>query len=162
MKWNRSPARAFFAVVVVVALVVVVVAGAATSWAPGGGDLNPPPGPISPTMRTLDEVYLALTAVSPCSACTWSLIPANPTGGQWVLMVSGPGTLGGVVVNAGDWIEFYDSDDPNIREPTRYLGHYSSTSGPATGIDLNVRFTRGLVVLANTQHQRPIMFKYRD
>ncbi len=35
------------------ALILTIAAGA---WSASGGDLNPPPGPIQPTMKTLDEV----------------------------------------------------------------------------------------------------------
>jgi len=53
---------------VVLGFVVVVVVSLST-WA---GDLNPPPGPISPTMRSLDEIYNAVHANSAgCPPCVW-------------------------------------------------------------------------------------------
>ncbi|MFM9957336.1 MAG: type VI secretion system tube protein Hcp [Phycisphaerales bacterium] len=45
-----------------VLLVLVVAAGAAVgAWALAG-DLNPPAGPVAPTMKTLDEVFTAASA----------------------------------------------------------------------------------------------------
>lgn len=34
------------------------------------GDVNPPPGPIGPSMHTLDDIYAKVSA-SPCESCGW-------------------------------------------------------------------------------------------
>jgi len=47
------------ATIVGVALLGVFIAG---NYIASGGDLNPPPGPVSPTMHTLDDIYNSLTA----------------------------------------------------------------------------------------------------
>ncbi|MCG3123132.1 MAG: hypothetical protein GIKADHBN_01541 [Phycisphaerales bacterium] len=111
---------------------------------------------------SIDGHYGPDTRSTPCSDCTWTVDRVNPTGGQFHLVMTGSGVLGGVIVNAGDWIEFYDSDDPDVRLPEDYLGHYTGQNGPATSVDINVRFSKGLVVLVNATHNRPVLFKYEQ
>lgn len=61
------------------------------------GDLNPPEGPIGPTMHTLEEIYELAVAQQPCPSCTWEYSYDALSGeGSVVQAVSGAGILHGL------------------------------------------------------------------
>ena len=60
------------------------------------GDLNPPEGPIEPTMHTLDEIYELAAASQPCPPCTWESWSGPVIQGGNTQGVPGAGLLHGV------------------------------------------------------------------
>ena len=69
----------------------IIVVGGLFAFA---GDLDPPEGPIGPTMHTLDEIHELVADLQPgCPNCMWT--PASAVGGQntHVFVANGPGVL---------------------------------------------------------------------
>lgn len=73
--------------------VAVIIAGALLAR---GGDLNPPPGPVGPTMHTLDEIYNAVVAPAPCPTCLWEHWQGSVGEPGGVLAVPGAGVIHGL------------------------------------------------------------------
>ena len=115
---------------------------AAGTWLVRAGDLNPPAGPVSPTMKTLDEIYDAVTVgLSSCPACTWEykyvdelscvndieVLPAGTTGILHGLWVTTPVTIANGEVGLAN-----------------NIGRFSGASGESNFIQLDVPFDDGL------------------
>lgn len=85
--------------IVCVALALVLLAG--TGFIVLAGDVNPPPGPIGPTMRTNQEIYDAVLAVGGSSGgavCTQAISGANRGFGAFAFSTL-PGTGANPVVS---------------------------------------------------------------
>ena len=118
---------------------------AAGAWLARAGALNPPPGPVSPTMRTLDEIYDAVTAdtSSSCPPCEWKYkfqeVFSCSIGGFEVLPPGTSGVLHGIWLSRNVTI----ANGPLSFENT--IGAFSGGSdGRSTFIQLDVPFDNGL------------------
>lgn len=112
------------------------------------GPLDPPQGPVAPSMRTLDEIYdrIALGGGG-MQVWTASIASTNSVGTGGVL-VSGPGVLHAVYVPyLSSLCVFYDWADPKTPPPesARITTFFNTPNSPKT-YEFDVRFTNGLYV----------------
>lgn len=107
------------------------------------GDLNPPPGPIGPSMHTLDDIYAKVSA-SPCESCGWQYryIASNAT-----TTIPGPMRLRSVTQAYGNSVLY---DAANAAEMVEANVVAVIPSGDAqTGLVIvpcDIPITRGLTV----------------
>ena len=131
--------------------VAVLVAG---TWLAYGGSLTPPPGPVSPTMHTLDEIYDALGSgggSSDCPPCVWDVACVDPAEGE-TEVVAGSGVVHGVMLSLrGDLtvLNVALTDGPGDPAP-KYILRVNLNKGSGTYqhgnayVPLDVRFDNGL------------------
>jgi len=119
----------------VLALVVLSV-----SLSGKAGDLNPPPGPISPTMHSLDEIYFAIErGTQGCPPCLWeSRLIDDSAGVHEVQIASGAGVVHAVMIKGQDDVAL--SDGP-IENGGDILAKYLPIDTPIT---LDVSYDDGL------------------
>lgn len=132
----------------------VVIGGA---WLATAGDLNPPAGPVAPTMRTLDEIYDLVAASggpAECPPCVWeaSFFPdVDPN--IWRLVVPGSGVIHAVIptrCSSGLWVADGDPDAGGVVIGVFFEGASSGTSMYASYYcPLDVRFENGLYLKKN-------------
>lgn len=132
--------------------VAILVAGA---WLANAGDLNPPAGPVAPTMATLDQVYAAVTTPQPCPECTWEYAHASlPTGGPHILVVPGSGVFHGFWMTKKATMTVYDGDPNSGGQVIGYFFYTENPSNPGYNTkfwQLDVAFQNGLYMNASPQ-----------
>ena len=122
---------------------------AATLFA-NAGELDPPKGPIEPTMHTLEEIYSFLQQSSPCGACTWEYWSALLSQGQPVEAIEGAGVLHGLWLEGSNTqiVRVYDGPPSEGNAIGRFrvetLG--SSWAQSSRFIELNIAFANGIHV----------------
>jgi hypothetical protein len=113
-----------------------------------GGDLNPPPGPIQPTMHTLEDVMAAINANNQCG-CRWTYkhIPSGTD--SPMLIASGKGVVHGIIVHPGGagnpWL--YDAATTGVTQDD-LIGQFRNSANyeaHSLFIPLDVEFKDGLV-----------------
>ncbi len=127
------------------------------------GDLNPPSGPITSTMHSLEDVYQATRAGGGCEPCLWEHKVIPLMNNQYQVVMTGSGFLHSVFLNHRDVVEFWDTTNIDDRTQANYLGSILNTAENAMskGFDIDLPYTKALVVISNSQQNRPIVFKYR-
>jgi len=133
--------------------IAILIAGA---WLANGGDLNPPAGPVSSTMRTLDEIYDAVVSgggSANCPPCVWDVAYLDPGAGE-TEVVSGSGVIHGVMLSLlgnTSGLNLRLTNGPGDVDPD-YILHVNLTKGSGTFqhgnayVPLDVRFENGLYV----------------
>ena len=138
------------------ALVVGVVVAATTWFATRAGDLNPPKGPIQPTMVSLEDLYNRIGTQENCPTCTWNhkFVSRTTVGNSIGQVLTGSGVLHAVLVpgyggSGGDtrlydWVYTGQAGPP----PESTLGQFPdfNLDVPPTVLVLDVRFTQGITV----------------
>ena len=109
------------------------------------GDLDPPEGPIEPTMHTLQEIYDLVQQSSPCGGCTWEYAYVSlPLGQGYVEAVPGSGVLHGI------WLRVPGSIAVRDGFPVGNIiadFFYTSGSGSLSQFfELNVAFENGVYI----------------
>lgn len=138
------------------ALVVGVVVVATAWFATRAGDLNPPKGPIQPTMVSLEDLYNRISTQGGCPTCAWDYKfigrDTIPTGDGQVLV--GSGVLHAIVMPGypcAGAIRFYDTVYSGVgaypRERTiTELYTCRTLDVPPTTVVMDLRFTDGIFV----------------
>jgi len=114
------------------------------AWQTMAGDLNPPVGPVSPTMCTLEDICTKIDALDSALCCEsgpWQgkLIQANLDSVNPEVVVPGNGILHAVIVPAGNAIQFYSG------VPTNPIADMAVASGDHKILIVNIRFENGLL-----------------
>ena len=94
------------------AMVGVVLIGL-VSWSAIAGQLSPPPGPLSATGHTLDEIYDKideLVATSGFENGPWDSLVTGTLGGTPTQLIPGSGILHAVIMCEGRGLEFYSTN----------------------------------------------------
>ena len=135
------------------------------------GDLDPDPGPIQPTMRTLQEIYDLVQQSSPCGGCTWEYKHLSSVAPLEVLAIEGSGVLHGMWLKGATASSFQGtleiSDGPFNGGIS--IGEFGSreVTGNTTGqlsnkfFELNVVFEQGLYTRSTSQSPE-VTFLYRS
>ncbi len=113
-----------------------------------GGDLNPPAGPIQPTMHSLEDVMAAINANNQCG-CTWTYkhIPSGTA--SPLLIAEGKGVVHAIIIHPsnGGSPRLYDSATTGVT-PDIMIGQFQNTAQQeaiSLFLPLDVEFTHGLV-----------------
>ncbi|MEL7473062.1 MAG: hypothetical protein AAGK04_07075 [Planctomycetota bacterium] len=125
-------------------------------WFANAGPLTPDPGPVSPTNRTLGEIYDRIDLLTPgpfCDNGPWEFAFLNFNSGNPVQMVSGSGVLHAVICapTPSSVSVFTDSGASQIGEFQASNWDFDN-GGTPQGVytsekwTLNVRYTNGLSV----------------
>lgn len=126
------------------------------------GDLNPPPGPIQPTMRTLDEIYGKIATLTTGGiGGRWTSATLPPDSSTTVL-ASAPGLVHSVIVgpiNGCDDFVLYDSATASVtgkRVICRIL-NASGADAQSRQYSLDVEFSEGLVYFSSGCRGRDVV-----
>ncbi|HVZ93647.1 MAG TPA: hypothetical protein VG797_03970 [Phycisphaerales bacterium] len=111
------------------------------------GDVNPPAGPVQPTMRTLEEIYALLAQQASGSSQQWSYWHRNGAAGT-VVVVPSAGVLHGIIFNPCNGCsaqELFDgnSTDVSSATPIALLPGPNSGSAPVF-MPFDIEFHTGL------------------
>ena len=125
------------------ALVVGVVVVATAWFATRAGDLNPPKGPIQPTLVSLEDLYNRIGTQGDCPTCAWSYKFVNWSTSQSpnTLIVAGSGVLHAVYQPAGQ-VTVYDHNGQGAATQERAIARTLAQGM----IVFDVRFANGLYV----------------
>lgn len=112
------------------------------------GDVNPPVGPVQPTMHTLEEIYQRINGLGAAGTVRWKYWYRNGTAGTVVITPS-QGVLHGVVYNPCNGCsgqELFDGNttDVSAASPITLLPPPASDMPPVY-VPFDIEFTHGLV-----------------
>lgn len=118
------------------------------------GDLSPPPGPIQPTMRTLDEIYGKIGTLSTGGSggrWTSATLPANSS---TKVLAAAPGVVHSAIlgpINGCDDFTLYDSATTDVagKRVICRIQNPSLDEAHSRQYSLDVEFTQGLVYFSS-------------
>ena len=130
-----------------------------------GGDLNPPPGPISSSMHTMDDVYAAILTQKGCDPCPWSRITVQGPPGHFQGVLLGKGLVHEVLLAPTDSVTLDDATSLDDVNDSTYIGIFVNEGGTAAHsmrITADLHYTQGLFAIVNrNDYGRPINVFYR-
>lgn len=155
------------------ALVVGVVVAATAWFATRAGDLNPPKGPVQPTMVSLEDLYNRIGTQQNCPECVWQYkyVSRDVVGDAYGQLVTGSGVLHAVMlpgntdegsaIKVYDWVYTGGAAPPAQATIGQFQGVNANMTPTVLGLD--VRFTNGIAVggLFNSSGTGGIAVLYR-
>ena len=132
------------------------------------GDLDPPKGPIEPTMHDLQEIYDLVQQSSPCGGCTWEYKHFDNLPGEQFLAIPGAGVLHGIwiknTLNSGfDGVVVVVDGPPGSGTIIGEFGSKEIAAGQfrTQFFELNVVFEQGLYI-GRQEYNPDITILYRS
>lgn len=122
------------------------------------GDLNPPKGPIEPTMHTLDEIHDLVESTFACGRCTWKYVGLDVSGSQDTLAVPGSGMLHGIWIgraSGGFYLEVWNETP----QEGALIGTFHLALGASQFFQLDVTFESGLYLRANASSEATVLYR---
>jgi hypothetical protein len=120
--------------------------GAFALWS-NAGDLNPPEGPIQPTLRTTQEIFNRIDMLTPgpfCDNGPWDTVNVQGANGVYTERLIGSGIVHAVVISSGR-VRLADSGGARVLIDVFGPGGTIDVPSPGTRkIVLNIPYTDGL------------------
>ncbi len=131
----------------------IVVAGSAGYLL--AGPLDPPPGPVQPSFRTVQEVYDRIEMLTPgpfCDNGPWDFLATPSISTNPTEVIAGDGLLHAIVMRTGGTMEILTDGG------TTLIGKFDAGSD-GRAITLNIRYTNGIWLWNSSSSEQTLLYR---
>ncbi len=143
----------------VFAMSLLCVLGVGIVWV-SAGNIDPPVGPIQPTMHSLDEIYDLLSSSS-CSPCVWESEYHRFESAESVQLVAGAGIVHGVLMSRDGLSAEIKVSDGQATDPLAFM-QVDADATSTLFIPMDVRYENGLWAESNMANAVLIVYYRSD